>query len=90
MLRPELRKILNIIADKAENSINKSLIDLAVILEEGGLSEFEARKYINELQGRQLITIDPRVSGTDIEGKPYRLTNLTTKGLEALEHQDER
>jgi hypothetical protein len=56
MLRPELRKILNIIADKAENSINKSLIDLAVI-QEGGLSEFEARKYINELQGRQLITI---------------------------------
>jgi hypothetical protein len=50
MLRPELRKILNIIADKAENNINKSLIDLAVI-QEGGLSEFEARKYINELQG---------------------------------------
>lgn len=66
MLRPELRKILNIIADKAENNINKSLIDLAVI-QEGGLSEFEARKYINELQGRQLITIDPRVSGTDID-----------------------
>ena len=89
MLRPELRKILNIIADKAENNINKSLIDLAVI-QEGGLSEFKARKYINELQGRQLITIDPRVSGTDIEGKPYRPINLTTKGLEALEHQDER
>jgi hypothetical protein len=89
MLRPELRKILNIIADKAENSTSKNVIDLAVI-QENGLPESEVRKYLKELDGRQLITIGLKASGADIEGKPYRLINLTTKGLEALEDQDER
>lgn len=89
MVRPELRKILNIIADKAENNINKNVIDLAVI-QDSGLAESEARKYINELQGLHLIIIEPRPSGADIEGKPYRLINMTTKGLEALEDQNER
>jgi hypothetical protein len=89
MVRPELRKMLNIIADKAENSIHKSVIDLAVI-QDSGLPESEARKYMNELQGLQLIIIEPRPSGADIEGKPYRLINMTIKGLEALEDQNER
>jgi hypothetical protein len=89
MVRPELRKILNIIADKAENNINKNVIDLAVI-QDSGLLESEARKYINELQGLHLIIIEPRPSGADIEGKPYRLINMTTKGLEALEDQNDR
>jgi hypothetical protein len=89
MVRPELRKILNIIADKAENNINKSVIDLAVI-QDSGLPESEVRKYINELQGLHLIIIEPRPSGADIEGKPYRLINMTTKGLEALQDQNER
>lgn len=43
MLRPELRTILNIIADKAENSTKKSVIDLAAI-QESGLPESEVRK----------------------------------------------
>jgi hypothetical protein len=89
MVRPESRKILNIIADKAENNINKNVIDLAVI-QDSGLPESEARKYINELQGLHLIITEPRPSGADIEGKPYRLINMTTKGLEALEDQNER
>jgi hypothetical protein len=89
VVRPELRKILNIIADKAENNINKNVIDLAVI-QDSGLPESEARKYINELQGPHLIIIEPRPSGADIEGKPYRLINMTTKGLEALEDQNKR
>ncbi|HYZ59656.1 MAG TPA: hypothetical protein VE544_08360 [Nitrososphaeraceae archaeon] len=89
MIRTELRKILNIIVDKAENSTSKSVIDLAVIAE-SGLPESEARKYINELEGLQMITLGLRASGADIEGKPYRLINLTTKGLEALQDQNER
>jgi hypothetical protein len=89
MVRSELKKILNIIADKAENNINKNVMDLAVI-QDSGLPESEARKYINELQGLLLIIIEPRPSGADIEGKPYRLINMTTKGLEALEDQNER
>lgn len=89
MLRPELRTILNIIADKTENSTKKSVIDLAAI-QESGLPEFEVRKYINELEGLQMIAIGLRASGADIEGKPYRLINLTTKGLEELLDQDER
>ena len=89
MVREQARNVLNIIADKAENSTSKSVMDLAII-QESRLPESEARKYINELDGLQLVTIGLRASGADIEGKPYRLINLTTKGLEALEDQDER
>ncbi|MGC1132807.1 MAG: hypothetical protein WA941_08290 [Nitrososphaeraceae archaeon] len=89
MLSPELRNILNIIADKTENSTSKSVIDLAVI-EESGLPESEARKYINELDGLQIITIDRRIGGADIEGKPYRLINLKTEGIKDLQNQEER
>ncbi|MGA7367901.1 MAG: hypothetical protein WBX01_02140 [Nitrososphaeraceae archaeon] len=87
--KTELRKILNIIADRTENSINKSVIDL-VVIQESGLPESEARKYVNELEGLGIISIGLKVSGAEIEGKPYRLINLTTKGLEVLEDQDER
>ena len=89
MVREQARNVLNIIADKAENSTSKSVMDLAII-QESRLPESEARKYINELEGLQMVTIGLRASGADIEGKPYRLINLTTKGLEALEDQDER
>jgi hypothetical protein len=57
MTRPELRKILNIIADKAENSTGNSVVDL-VIIRESELPESEARKYVKELEELRMITME--------------------------------
>lgn len=82
-----LEKILNIITDKTENSPSISVMDLAVI-EASGLPESEARKYISELEGLQMITVGMKVNDAEKDGKQYGMLNLKTKGLEALQDQD--
>ena len=40
-----------------------------------------ALSIFHEIDGLQLITIDRRIGGADIEGKPYRLINLKTENV---------
>jgi hypothetical protein len=97
MIRIELKKILNIIADKADNNTRNGIVDL-IVIRESGLQESEARRYIKELEELNMITVEElnmitvehKVKGTDIEGKPYRLINLRMEGLEELRDKDEK
>ena len=45
---------------------------------------------MKELGELSMITIEPRIGGADLEGKPYRLAKLTIKGLKELQDKDER
>jgi hypothetical protein len=74
MIRPELRKILNIIADQSKNDVNKAVYDFKVI-QESGLPASEAYNHIRELASLELITIGIKVSGAD-----FRMLNITKKG----------
>jgi hypothetical protein len=89
MIRIELKKILNIIADKADNNTRNGIVDL-IVIRESGLQESEARRYIKELEELNMITVEHKVKGADIEGKPYRLINLRMEGLEELRDKDEK
>ena len=82
MIRNELQKILNIISDKTESNPSSGIMDSAVI-GESGLPESEARKYINELAGLELITVGIKFSGAD-----FRMN--TNKGIEELQNQEDR
>jgi DNA-binding IclR family transcriptional regulator len=53
-IREQLRKVLAIIAEKADNNINTSVLDTAVI-DSIGLSKEEVHRYLNELQSLDLI-----------------------------------
>jgi hypothetical protein len=89
MIRIELKKILNLIADKADNNTRNGIVDL-IVIRESGLQESEARRYIKELEELNMITVEHKVKGADIEGKPYRLINLRMEGLEELRDKDEK
>jgi hypothetical protein len=89
MIRIELKKILNIIADKADNNTRNGIVDL-IVIRESGLQESEARRYIKELEELNMITVEHKVKSVDIEGKPYRLINLRMEGLEELRDKDEK
>lgn len=84
MIRTELRKILNIIADKTQSDSNSSVTDSAVI-RDSGLSESEARRYINELASLGLLT-----AGIKIEGADFRMLSITKEGIQELQNQKER
>lgn len=84
MIRTELRKILNIIADKTQSDPNSSVTDSAVI-RDSGLPESEARKYINELSGLELITVGIKVNGAD-----FSMLRITMDGIQELQGQEDR
>jgi predicted transcriptional regulator len=84
VIRDELRKILNIIADKTESNPSSSVIDSGVI-RESGLPESEAQKYINELGALGLITVGIKVSGAD-----FRILSITKEGIKELQNQEDR
>ena len=74
---------------RQENNTRNSVVDLTAI-KESGLQEYEVRKFMKELGELSMITIEPRIGGADLEGKPYRLAKLTIKGLKELQDEDER
>jgi hypothetical protein len=89
VLGEQLRKILEVIAEIAENSISTSVRDTAVI-DRTGLPDFEVRKSLNELESLGLIKLDIQVSGaTDEKGRKFRLLNLTKEGIQELSSNQE-
>jgi hypothetical protein len=69
------RKILSIIDEKADHTLDGFVFDIDVI-RESGLPEGEARGYLDQLKGMRYIEIDLAITGAN-----YRLINLTEDGL---------
>ena len=75
-MKPELKKILGIVADLAENDVKKDVLETDIITR-SGLADVEVRKDLNDLEWLHLVKeVQPRPSRTD-----WRLWTITEKGL---------
>ena len=77
MIKSELRRILDIVADLSQNDVKKDVLETEII-SHSGLSAVEVRNYLNDLQWRNLVKEAlPRPSHAE-----YRLWNITENGLQ--------
>ena len=75
-MKPELKKILGIVADLAEKDVKKDVLETDIITR-SGLADVEVRKHLNDLEWLHLVKeVQPRPSRTD-----WRLWTITEKGL---------
>jgi predicted transcriptional regulator len=83
MIKSELRRILNIIADLSQSNVKKDVLETEII-SHSGLSDVEVRNYLNELEWLNLAKEAlPRPSHAE-----YRLWNVTEKGVQERSRQD--
>lgn len=75
-MKPELKKILGIVAELAENDVKKDVLETDIITR-SGLADVEVRNHLNDLEWLHLVKeVQPRPSRTD-----WRLWTITEKGL---------
>ena len=74
-MKPELKKILAIVADLAENDVKKDVLETHIITR-SGLADVEVRKHLNDLEWLHLVKeVQLRPSHRD-----WRLWTITEKG----------
>ncbi len=77
MIKPEVKRILDIVADLSHNDVKKDVLETEII-SHSGLPAVEVRNYLYELEWQNLVKETlPRPSHAE-----YRLWNLTEKGLQ--------
>jgi hypothetical protein len=82
-MKPELKKILDIVADLAENEVKKDVLETDVITR-SGLADVEVRKHLNDLEWLHLVKeVQPRPTRTD-----WRLWGITEKGVQEVSDKD--
>jgi hypothetical protein len=75
-MKPELKKILGIVADLAENDVKKDVRETEIITR-SGLADVEVRKHLNDLEWLHLVKeVQPRPRRTN-----WRLWTITENGL---------
>jgi len=84
MIKSELRRILDIVADLSQNDVKKDVLETEII-SHSGLSAVEVRNHLNELEWLNLVKESslPRPSHAE-----FRLWNVTEKGLQDRSSQD--
>jgi predicted transcriptional regulator len=77
MIKSEVKRILDIIADLAHNDVKKDVLETEII-SHSGLPAAEVRNYLNELEWENLVKEGlPRPSHAE-----FRLWTITEKGLQ--------
>ena len=83
MIKPELRRILDIVVNLSRNDVKKDVLETEII-SHSGLPASEVRNYLAELEWLNLAKeAQPRPSHAE-----YRLWNITEKGLQEISRQD--
>jgi hypothetical protein len=83
MIKSEVRRILDIVADLSQNDVKKDVLETEII-SDTGLSDIEVRIYLNELEWLNLVKEAlPRPSHAE-----FRLWGVTEKGLQERSRQD--
>ena len=83
MIKSEVRRILDIVADLSQNDVKKDVLETEII-SHSGLPAVEVRNYLNDLQWLNLVKEAlPRPSHAE-----FRLWNVTEKGLQERSRQD--
>jgi predicted transcriptional regulator len=82
MIKSELKRILDIVADLSQNDVKKDVLETEII-SHSELSDVETRNYLHELEWLNLVKeAQPRPSHAE-----YRLWNVTEKGLQKRSRQ---
>jgi hypothetical protein len=82
MIKSELKRILDIVADLSQNDVKKDVLETEII-SRSELSDVETRNYLHELEWLNLVKeAQPRPSHAE-----YRLWNMTEKGMQERSHQ---
>jgi hypothetical protein len=83
MIKSELKRVLDIVADLSQNDVKKDVLETEII-SHSELSDVETRNYPHELEWLNLVKeAQPRPSHAE-----YRLWNVTEKGLQERSRQD--
>ena len=84
MIKSEVRRILDIVADLSQNDVKKDVLETEII-SHSGLPDVEVRNYLNDLEWLNLVKESslPRPSHAE-----FRLWNVTEKGLQERSRQD--
>jgi hypothetical protein len=83
MIKTEVKRILDIVADLSQNHIKKDVLE-SEIISHSGLPGVEVRNHLNELEWLNLVKEAlPRPSHAE-----FRLWNVTEKGLQDRSSQD--
>jgi predicted transcriptional regulator len=83
MIKSELRRILDIVADLSQNDVKKDVLETEII-SHSGLPAVEVRNYLNELAWLNLVEEAlPRPSHAE-----FRLWSVTEKGLQDRSRQN--
>jgi hypothetical protein len=83
MIKSELRRILDIVADLSQNDVKKDVLETEII-SHSGLPDVEVRNQLNELEWLNLVKEAlPRPTHAE-----FRLWNVTEKGLQARSSRD--
>jgi hypothetical protein len=83
MIKSEVRRILDIVADLSQNDVKKDVLETEII-SHSGLSDVEVRNYLYELEWLNLAKEAlHRPSHAE-----YGLWNVTEKGLQDRSSQD--
>jgi hypothetical protein len=83
MIKPELGRILDIVADLSQKDVKKDVLE-SEIISHSGLSDLEVRNHLNELDWLHLVKeVLPRPTHEE-----FRLWNVTEKGLQEISHED--
>ena len=83
MIKSELKRILDIVAELSQNDVKKDVLETEII-SHSELSDVETRNYLQELEWLNLAKeAQPRPSHAE-----FRLWNVTEKGLQERSRQD--
>ena len=83
MIKSELRRILNIVANLSQKNVKKDVLETEII-SYSGFTDVEARNHLNELEWLHLVKEAlPRPNHEE-----FRLWNVTEKGLKEISRQD--
>jgi hypothetical protein len=84
-MKPELKKILDIVAGLAGNDVKKDVLETDII-SRSGLVDVKVRKHLNDLEWLHLVKeVQPRPSRPD-----WRLWSITEKGLQEVSDKNLR
>ena len=83
MIKSELRRILNIVANLSQNDVKKDVLETEII-SQSGIPDLEVRDHLNELEWLHLVKEAlPRPNHEE-----FSLWNITEKGLQEMSRQD--
>lgn len=84
MIKSEVKRILDIIADLSQNDVKKDVLETEII-SHSELPAVEVRNYLSELEWQNLVK---ESSLPEPKHAEYRLWNITEKGLQDRSRQD--